>query len=57
MTRAAVMMDFVELNIFILVHWLEYIRLVRTDVMACVKKIFNGGFFGSWVEFLIKTNS
>ena len=57
MTRAAVMMDFVELNMFILVHWLEYIRLVRTDVLTCVKKIFSGGFFGSWVEFLIKTNS
>lgn len=31
-------MDVVELNMFIFVHWLEYIRLVRTDVMACVKK-------------------
>lgn len=43
MTRAAVIMDVVELNMFIFVHWLEYIRLVRTDVMA-VSKIFSGGF-------------
>ena len=54
MTRAAVIMDVVGLNMFILVHWLEY-QISKNRCDGLCQKIFSGGFFGSWVEFLIKT--